>query len=128
MPAELARKEVHIRAGKVAQVIGDVASAFDVSCRKLKQDRCTRPLTEKRMVTQRAPDFDTGILAKQFDSRLINVVHAGDRAANLPGGVPRKMAEEALVTGSIIKMADEPDNGFVADLLIENTSAFAFYQ
>jgi len=38
------------------------------------------------------------------------------------------MAEEALVTGSIIKMADEPDNGFVADLLIENTSAFAFYQ
>jgi len=63
-----------------------------------------------------------------FNSRLINVVHAGDRAANLPGGVPRKMAEEALVTGSIIKMADEPDNGFVADLLIENTSAFAFYQ
>lgn len=128
MPAKLSGEEVHIRAGIAADMMRDVSSTLDVRGRKPQEDLCTCPFAEKRMRAQHTPDLDGWIIAKQFHGRLIKVIHAGNIRADLPGSMPRKVAEKIPVSGNIIKMTNESDHGFVADLFIKNTSAFAFYQ
>jgi hypothetical protein len=128
MPAELSGEAVDIRAGVVAKVMSDVAGTFYVRIRERQQDISARPFPEKRMRAQYTPDLDARIMAEQFNGRFVKVVHASDRAADLPRGVPCKMAKQVPVVLGIIEMADEADDGFVPDLFIENPSDICFNQ